>query len=387
MSSDWSLNVIRRSDGVLHPVLVHRGVPLILPNLWIDDLSLTCRFNTLKAYLYDVLNFYRWAADCGVVVHECFARLQGPSPSSLKSAAIFMCTLRNGGRASQSSCARMAQSLRSFCSFSFDYFLAKKSLGLLEQRQCERNRSACLAKIDKLFVMRSRQGESTLHTDELLEGQLCSLEAVLNPASESNPFSDFSLKVRNYCIWRTMLATGARRGEVALLELDDLSLGAKPTITIRRPSQASMNRRRDGASLKTAQRTLPITTDLANLLETYIEDWRFKQIQLHRPSAALFLSAGDGRRLSTSTVNKILKQAAMAAGLSRRVHPHCLRTTAMNELSRKARDKAGRLAPSFRDHLTYFAGWSPSSDMPLTYTREALSEALGILIRTPGEPK
>jgi len=390
VSSNLSVDLIRRSDGVLYPVLMLSGSPLVLPNLWVDDLSLTARSNTLKSYLRDVLDLYRWAERAGVNIHEAFASLRGLSPAALKSAATYMSTKRNGGLASQSSCARKAQALKSFFTFCFDYFLSKQSLSLLEQRQCERNRDALLSKVNKFFVMRSRQGEATRHTEGLQEEQLAALERAFNPASDINPFVSMGLRIRNYCIWRTMLATGARRAEVALLELDDLDLGAKPTITIRRPSVASANRRRDGASLKTQQRTLPIKRGLAELLETYIEDWRVGLIRPRRPSAALFLSAKDGRRLFSASVNQILTRAsaaAMSAGLTKKVHPHSLRTTAMNALSRAARDGSGRLDAGFRDQLTYFAGWSPRSEMPLTYTREALSEALGKLLREPRKPR
>ena len=286
-------------------------------------------------------------------------------------------------------CTRKAQALRSFFNFGFDYFLSKKSLSFFDQRQCERNRDALLAKIDKQFVMRSRQGEQTTHTTELKEEQLASLERVLSPQSELNPFRDLGLRVRNYCIWRTMLATGARRAEIALLELDDLNLGEQPTITIRRPSPTAVNRRLDGANLKTEQRILPIRESLAELLATYVEDWRVRHIRPQHPSPALFLSARDGRRLFSSSINKVLSCAAACAaevGLTQRVHPHCLRTTALNALSRKARDESGRLNSEFRDQLTYFAGWSPHSDMPLTYTREALSDALGALLRAKRKP-
>lgn len=388
MASNLSVGLILRSDGVLHPVLMRNGIPLVLPNLWVDDLSLTARFNTLRSYLRDVQDLYRWAEQAGVSIYEAFANLRGIPPAALKSAAIYMSTKRDGSSASQSSCARKAQALRSFFCFCFDYFLSKQPLSLLEQRQCERNREALLSKVDKFFVMRSRQGDATTHTEGLREDQLAALERAFNPASDINPFERMELRARNYCIWRTMLATGARRAEVALLELDDLELGATPTITIRRPSTASTNRRRDGASLKTQPRIVPIRRGLAELLETYIEDWRPSLVRPRRPSAALFLSAKDGRRLSSTSMNQILKRASAAAksiGLTQRSHPHSLRTTAMNELSRMARDGSGRLDASFRDHLTYFAGWSPRSEMPLTYTREALSEALGMLLRKPGK--
>lgn len=390
MPTDLSLKVIQRSDGVLHPVLLCRGVPLVLANLWIDDLSLTARFNTLKSYLRDVLQLHCWAQRRGLSLYEDFSSLRGLSPNVLKSVAVFMTTKRDGERASQSTCAHKAQALRSFFSFCFDYFLAKKPLSLLEQRQAERNRDRLIARMDKLFAMQSRRGELTTHTAGLPEQQLAVLESVFHPASELNPFVDYSLRVRNYCIWRTLLATGARRAEIALLELEDLDLGKRPTITFRQPSKASVNRRRDGASLKTEQRTLPISDGLAGLLETYIEDWRVRQIRPNRPSPALFLSAKDGRRLFSTTINQILQCAAVSAwptASGQRVHPHSLRTTAMNTLSRKARDKTGRLDSSFRDSLTYFAGWSPRSEMPLTYTREAISEALGMLLREPRNAK
>lgn len=390
MANDLTLKVIRRSDGVLHPILTQGGIPLVLPNLWIDDLSLTARFNTLKAYLQDVLQLYKWAEKSGVNLYASFASLRGLPLSSVKSVVLFMTSGRGGVRASQSSCARKAQSLRSFFSFCFDYFVGKKPLGLLEQAQAARNRGALLAKVGKQFVMHSQHGELTTHAVELPDQQIAALEDVFHPASKLNPFSDCALRVRNYCIWRTMLATGARRAEIVLLELDDLALGEKPTLTIRQPSRVSANRRRDGASLKTQPRILPITPALAGLLETYVEDWRIQQVRPRRPSPALFLSAKDGRRLSCTTINQILKRFAVVAtsiGLCQRVHPHSLRTTAMNALSRKARDDSGRLDSSFRDTLTYFAGWSPSSNMPGVYTRQAISEALGLLLRAPEKSK
>ena len=48
-----------------------------------------------------------------------------------------------------------------------------------------------------------------------------------------------------------MLETLARRGEVVLIELDDVDLGPSPTIRIKRPSDINRERRLDGASLKT----------------------------------------------------------------------------------------------------------------------------------------
>ncbi len=379
----FSLRLVRLTTGAYHPVLVDRGRPLVLPNLWADDLALTTRFNTVRAYLGDVLQFYRWARKTNINPYEVFASLRGFSPALLKSMVVYMTTRSDGGRAAQSSCDRKCAAIRSYFSFCHDYFISKRALTLLEQRQAESNRNANLKRIAKLFVMRAQHGETTFNTEELREEELDQIEGKINPASTINPFHSNAIRVRNYCIWRLMLATGARRSEIVLLELDDLTYGKRPTVTFRYPTVLAAGRRRDGASLKTRPRTLPINESLASLLETYVEDWRSTLVKPRHPSAALFLSARDGRRMSSGTLNTIFSVIGRGdeGGVQRKVHPHRLRTTAMNALSRRARDPDGRVSPDFRDHLTYYAGWSPSSDMPLTYTREAISEVLGRLIR------
>jgi site-specific recombinase XerD len=383
-----TLALIRLSTGAYHPVLAEAGCPLVLPNLWADDLALTARFNTVKAYLGDVLQFYRWARKSDINPYMSFDRLKGFSPAALKSLAVYMTTRHDGSRLSRSSCERKCTSIKSYFAFCFDYFIAKRTLTLLEQRQAEKNRDANQHRLDKLFKMRSREGELESSTLSLSDEHAALLEHTLNPASKKNPFSGDVIRVRNYCMWRLMLATGARRAEIALLELDELSLGLRPTVTFRKPSEAASSRRRDGASLKTQPRVLPLSNSLAELLETYLEDWRGQLVNTRRPSPAVFLSARDGRRLSAGALNTILNMAATAAldgGLDPKVHPHRLRTTAMNALSRRARDKDGRVSPEFRDQLIYFAGWGPRSNMPLTYTREAISDALGMLLRNPSK--
>jgi|SRR3979490_591894 len=58
-----AIKVIRRSDGVLHPVLLINGVPPILPNLWAEELAVSHKFNSIKSYLDDLIVLYQWAAE------------------------------------------------------------------------------------------------------------------------------------------------------------------------------------------------------------------------------------------------------------------------------------------------------------------------------------
>lgn len=385
MSSGLAIRTIKLSTGEHHPVLVDSGVPLVLPGLWAYDLSLGARFNTVKAYTGDVLQLYRWSQVAGVNLYTQLESLTRLSPSQLRSLARYVTTLADGRPAAQSSCERKLAAISSFLVFAYDHFIAKKTLSLLEQRQAEKNRDSTIARLSKLFVMHSRQSELGIHASANSPQKVDALDAVARPDSPSNPFSEVEIRVRNYCIWRVMLETGARRAEIVLLEIDDVRLGAQPVIAFKQPSLATRSRRKDGASMKTEPRLLPVSNDLAALLEVYLEDWRDSLLKPRRPCTALFPSARDGRRLSVGAINKILGRVrfADAVGPAERVHPHGVRKTALDELSRKDRDERGRSSSSFRDSLTYFAGWSPGSEMPILYLNESIRDSLNRLIREP----
>lgn len=385
MNSGLAIRIIKLSTGEHHPVLVDSGVPLVLPSLWAYDLSLSTSFNTVKAYVGDVLQLYRWAQLVGMNLHRQFEILKKPSPSQLRALAKFVTTLADGRPAARSSCDRKLVAISSFLVFAYDHFIAKKALSLVEQRQAEKNRDSTIARLSKLFLMHSRQSELGVHASAISAQKVDALDAVARPDSPSNPFCEAETRVRNYCIWRVMLETGARRAEIVLLEIDDVRLGPQPAIAFKRPSLATRSRRKDGASMKTNPRLLPISNDLAALIEAYLEDWRDSLLKPRRPCTALFPSARDGRRLSVGAINKILSQVLVAdsSGPVERVHPHGIRKTALDELSRKDRDEKGRSSSSFRDSLTYFAGWSPGSEMPLLYLNESIRDSLNRLMREP----
>jgi integrase len=180
-----------------------------------------------------------------------------------------------------------------------------------------------------------------------------------------------------------MLETLARRGEVVLIELNDVDLGPSPTIRIKRPSDINRERRKDGASLKTRGREVPISASLAASLNEYISDHRAKLLKPRRPCTALFVSSRDGRRLSARTVNTVLRTVAACLGLpkfSTRIHPHGLRSTGAN-IARKRFENSGAPSINVKDALAYLGGWSPNSESVQQYSRQAISDRLGEIIR------
>ncbi|WP_368563137.1 tyrosine-type recombinase/integrase [Pseudoxanthomonas sp. UTMC 1351] len=220
---------------------------------------------------------------------------------------------------------------------------------------------------------------------QVLNGvQQAALQDIISPESDLNPFKKRHVRVRNQCLVQVMLETGVRRAELVLLELADVYLGASPTIRIRSSINAGARCRRDGASPKTRSRTVPITSKLARRLSGYLERERLEFTQRNRLSVHLFLSELDGQRLSVTAVNHVLRKLGSAGVFAKggtRLHPHGIRSTSATE-ARRLMDAAGKASHSeLEESLSYFGGWAPGSRMVRRYTREAVSEKVGRLLR------
>jgi hypothetical protein len=66
---------------------------------------------------------------------------------------------------------------------------------------------------------------------------------------------------------------------------------------------------------------------------------------------------------------------------STRIHPHGLRATGAN-IARKKFEKSGANSINVKDALAYLGGWSPSSESVQRYSRQAISDRLGEIIRS-----
>lgn len=374
---------ISRRQGGTWPYLLKEGLPLVLPNLWIEETCLGRGANTAEAYLRDVSLIYAWATKKGVSVEKRLSSLQGFTGPETQAIAREICTTRSGKNASKATCLRRFESVRSFINFGFEYYTEVNRSTLSEQAQGEKNLKKQLTKLYRLvrrYMNEAKPG--TKSTDlEPLEFQI--IEDIIHPDSPKNPFSSKNVKIRNYCIIHVGIETLARRGELVLIEIDDLDLSAQPTITIKKPSDNNKFKRSDGASLKTRGRTVPISKSLANVLRDYLTEVRPEFLRPRRPSKSLFLSDRDGRRLSAYTVNLILNVIAKQQDvvlLQKRLHPHGLRSTGSNEM-RRVLTAAEASAMELAEALEYAGGWSPGSPHPNEYSRTAMSERLGSLLR------
>ncbi|MFQ6574912.1 tyrosine-type recombinase/integrase [Pseudomonas sp. UM16] len=377
------IRMIRTAFSGLRPYLLVEGVPVILANLWAEDLLHKSRLNTVENYLRDVAIAYEWALTRGSPLERKLERLAVFSSTELTSLAERLCSTKRGAGASQSTCTRRLEAIKSFIDFSFEHYVELNRLSLLEQIQAEKNKNKNLRNLKKKVIKIAQQSEPSLPATPLDSGEQALLMDVLSPGNSKNPFNSAQTQARNYCLFLVMLETLARRGEAVLIELDDVDLGPTPTIRIKRPSDINRERRKDGASLKTRGRIVPISASLAAVLDGYISDHRAKLLKPKRPCTALFVSSRDGRRLSARTVNTILRIVAASLNLlnfSTRIHPHGLRSTGTN-IARKKIENSGVPGINVKDALAYLGGWSPNGESVQNYSRQAISDRLGEILR------
>ena len=136
--------------------------------------------------------------------------------------------------------------------------------------------------------------------------------------------------------------------------------------------------------MKTKGRVIPISPELASILRFYIDHVRDKFLIPKRPATSLFLSARDGRRMAAMTFNHILKKVSQIPEVKQlgvRIHPHGLRSTGATEVRRKIDANGLATGIVMEEVLSYLGGWVTGSPMVRRYTKAALSEKLGAMVR------
>lgn len=381
--ANYQVRLITIGNDRLHPVLTtDEGVPLVLPNLWADDLVRYRRLNTAKSYLADLVVMYRWAAKAGINVHQRVSSLVGFRRSEVRRLVKALFTTSLGLQASSQTGARRVQAITSFIGFAFDIY---NDVNLdVEKRQLGKQaKDHLLAMVAKYGGLQRSQPSGSRPATSLSEEELNTISSVLHPASSSNPFKDENIRLRNYCIFHLAVEAWMRRSELALIETTDVQFGAEPTVRVKWPSQNNLSKRKDGAGFKTEARELPISENLARVLALYTNTARASILPPGVISTALFPSARDGRRLTTGAINTIFATVGRVpevADIAKRIHPHGLRASGADEFRRHSGESLIN-ASSMQDCMEYMGGWKPGSTMPRHYSRAAISEQVNKIAR------
>lgn len=213
---------------------------------------------------------------------------------------------------------------------------------------------------------------------------------IAEPYSNRNPFRSSEARWRNWFIVLLLLRCGLRRGEALLLTVDALkhdldrttgecvywldvtTTGDQTDPRASRPSMKTVN----------SHRQIPVSTDLAQLYERYVTDFRTES-----DDHGFLFTSRRSRPLSAESVDKIFKTLSSAlspgakdqfrarTGGKADVSPHDLRHTCAT--AQYANFMAQQPDPVLTmQRMRAFFGWSKESKMPEVYAHAAIQDDL-----------
>ncbi len=204
----------------------------------------------------------------------------------------------------------------------------------------------------------------------LTEDQQSLLLETVKPASLTNPFS-IALQIRNQLIVLLLYHLGIRAGELLALRISDFDF-QQNTVLIARRHDNPHDPRSYQPVVKTADRRIPLTTQLIKLISDYILGAR-RKVPKSKLHDFLFIThqAGpfEGQPLSIKGLNKIFLeiQKVLPKELNN-LTPHLLRHTANDRFS-QLMDQQGSTSAEEEKMRSYLMGWKEGSGTATTYTR------------------
>jgi integrase len=194
---------------------------------------------------------------------------------------------------------------------------------------------------------------------------------IIDPSSPENPFQQ-SNRYRNYVLLRLIFETGCRLSEALVLYTTDYEPDShRPTLTIHRRPHNPLDPRVDLPLVKTRPRRLPLSTDMAELLEKLIIGDR-KAVPAAKKTPFIFLARG-GRPLAPRSVEDLTKMIRHAFPEFESLTIHMLRHDWNDRFSELASAK-GWSDTRETQHRNYLQGWTKTSKQGLNYTRRSTRE-------------
>lgn len=224
----------------------------------------------------------------------------------------------------------------------------------------------------------------------LPDSVLAELLQVAHPASGRNPFEDPGVRSRNWLVLHLLLLGGLRRGEMLLLVLDSLKHDVdhktgQLAYWLDVTSTEEDDERATRPSIKTeaSHRQVPISDDLAELYEYYVNDVRGGG----EDRTTYLITSRRGTALSAESVTKIFEDLTAAlseesrerfrvrSGGKKHISPHDLRHTCATARYPSFLAKEGDKELALQRMRAFF-GWAIESEMPELYARSAIQDDL-----------
>lgn len=184
-----------------------------------------------------------------------------------------------------------------------------------------------------------------------------------------NPFGQSAF--RNQLIIDLLISTGIRVGALMKLKISDLKFEGEPFIRVTRTPYDASDPRKDKPQQKTLPHPVPISRELAEDIETYINTYRNTHVNALHHDFLFTTSVNSahskaGSPLTIKTVNSICQKISKVINYD--IHPHLFRHK-WNELWTAAAERLGLNDEQTEKRRIDAMGWSPNSEMPLRYNK------------------
>ena len=217
------------------------------------------------------------------------------------------------------------------------------------------------------------RGRSSRVRSAVRSADLARVVAFVSTGDPGEIWANGRIRDRNWAVVSLLVFAGLRSGEVRQLRADDIDTNRCIVSVYRRPDDAR-DPRVNEPNAKTADRIIPISAEVADRLDAYLQsDGQEASKKFGSPFA--FLSAGNssfGRPISHSVVDKIVRQLGAHLDVSR-LHPHALRSAWVQQLADWA--NAEGISPAELDRFAnYLGGWSYFSKSASNYRGDHLTK-------------
>lgn len=364
------------------PVLIDaNALPRYWASVWVLMHGGGLADETLKRKLRHIDALYEHAARTGLQLDDVFGSLDFAALENVLES--FFIALRNAPEPSSQVLNRWNTAF---------HFARDTCLRLSKNPQARTSLEHVhlhVSRLDKLYLgLRPKKKRRTAQVRAVPRQVIAELLDLIAPGSGSNPFSGESSQWRVFCLVTLLLYQGLRRGEALVLRADSIRAEVDPRNGQLRWMLKILNNvpeddpRAEAPSLKTVDsvRVLPISGTTANVVQTYIENYRGK---VNHP---YLLSSARRQPLSLEGVSKIFQKiteclsdesrnALLQQTGSQYLTAHALRHTCA-VLRMKQLIATGQSPEQAMAQLRSFFGWARSSVMPLHYAKAALDERL-----------
>lgn len=270
--------------------------------------SLAVSPSSQRSYMYDIFNFLNWFSgkfsDSERKLKDM--TLEDIETVSAKDILDYLSFMRNESDTviSNSTIARRCAALNSF----FSYF---EQYGYIKKNPMNKIKRPRVKKDGRIIRLEDNEVERLL-------------DSVLNGTGFDEHQKKYlkNLRKRDYAIIILLLTSGIRVSELVGLNIDDVSFENNRIQIVRKGDK---------------KQYIPLSDKTLEILEEYIEERKLIKPAAKSDEDALFLSSQQ-TRMTTASVENIIKKYSKAAKIDKPITPHKLRKTYGTNLYNKTHD-------------------------------------------------